>query len=387
MSATTNVVRLVTRLNIGGPARQALLLTRELASQFPTTLVAGTPTSSEGELHDPAVAVVHVPLVRPLRPGADVRALMAVRRLMGKVGPALVHTHMAKAGALGRLAAMGTRSRPRTVHTFHGHVLDGYFGPRAQRAIIEVERRLARHTDVLLAVSPEVRDAVLSYGIGRPSQFQVVPLGLDLTRFLEVSGSSGQLRDQLGLGPAVPLVGVVGRLVPIKDHETLFGAITRLPGVHLAVIGDGELRRRLEVRARDLGIGERTHFTGWVRDVAAAVSDLDVVALTSRNEGTPVSLIEAAACARPVVATEVGGVPLIVKDGVTGYLSRPGHPDDVAGALRRALDSPEASRRLGQEGRRQVRDRFSHERLVRDISDLYTELLYSPSKIAHRYPK
>ncbi len=348
MNPPTQVLRLVTRLNIGGPARQALLLTRDLAAQFPTTLVAGRPTASEGELRDPAVPVHHVPFVRPVRPDADARALAAVARLMRRVGPAVVHTHMAKAGAIGRLAALAARPRPRTVHTFHGHVLEGYFGPRAQRAIIEVERRLARRTDVLLAVSGEVRDAVLSHGIGRPDQFQVVPLGLDLSNFLEVNRSSGRLRSHLGIGPEVPLVGVVGRLVPIKDHDTLFQALALLPGVHLAVVGDGELRSQLEGQALALGIGDRVHFTGWLDDVATAMSDLDVVALTSRNEGTPVSLIEAAACARPVVATEVGGVPLVVKHGVTGYLAPPRSPGPVAEALGRALGAPEARRQMGE---------------------------------------
>ena len=374
------VLRLITRLNVGGPARHALLLTRQLADHFPTTLAAGQCAASEGELCDADVAVERVPLVRSLQPDADVRALKAVRRLIVEHRPAILHSHMAKAGTVGRLAARTVSRPPRTIHTFHGHVLDGYFKPAVQSAFTTVERQLARHTDVLIAVSPEIRDALLDLGIGRPAQFHVIPLGLDLRPFLAVSRPAGTLRAQLGIGPEVPLVGVLGRLVPIKDLGTLLEAIARLPDVHLAVVGDGELREVLVRRAAEMGLADRVHFTGWWSDVAAAMSDVDVVALTSRNEGTPVSLIEAFACGRPVVATRVGGVPEVVKDGVTGHLAGPGDAEQIAGLLRRLLDDPDARRRMGEAGREDVRDRFSHERLVRDIRDLYADLCSSPSR-------
>lgn len=372
--APPRVLRLITRLNVGGPARQALLLTRHLQGDFPTTLAAGFPAPSEGELSHPEVEVRRVPFVRPVRPEVDARALQAVRRLMVETRASIVHTHMAKAGTIGRLAATTVSPRPRTVHTFHGHVLDGYFHPVIGSAFTKVERRLARQTDALVAISPEIRDALLSLRIGTPSQIQVIPLGLDLGSFLAVERPAGTLRAQLGLAPEVPLVGVFGRLVPIKDNETLLAAVARLPGVHLAVVGDGELRAALTAGAARLGIAGRVHFTGWWSDVAAAMSDVDVVALTSRNEGTPVSLIEASAAGRPVVATRVGGVPDVVKDAVTGYLARPGDAGEVAGLVRRLLDEPDARRAMGEAGRREVRDRFSQERLLGDIRDLYSSL-------------
>ncbi|MDP9072902.1 MAG: glycosyltransferase, partial [Actinomycetota bacterium] len=171
-SGSFPVVRLITRLNIGGPARQALILTRELAEVYPTLLVAGTPSAVEGELSDPAVRVERVPLVRQLRPTTDVQALASTRRLLRCHHPKLLHTHMAKAGTIGRLAALSLgRYRPRTVHTFHGHVLDGYFHPLVQRSFVEVERRLARHTDLLIAVSPQIRDSLLAIGIGTAEQY------------------------------------------------------------------------------------------------------------------------------------------------------------------------------------------------------------------------
>jgi len=368
------VLRLITRLNVGGPARQALLLSRHLPPDFPTTLAAGTPTAAEGELTDDQVEVRRVPLVRPLRPDVDARAVVAVRRLLRETGARLVHTHMAKAGTVGRSAAWSVHPRPRTVHTFHGHVLDGYFSPAVRRTFIEIERRLARGTDVLIAISDEIRDELLDLRIGRPDQYRVIPLGFDLAPFFTVDGQRGHLRRRLNLGPDVPLVVALGRLVPIKDHVTLFEAMARVPDAHLAVVGDGELRASLEARVARMRLGDRIHFTGWMTDVASVLSDVDVVALTSRNEGTPVSLIEAAACGRASVATKVGGVGMVVEDGVNGYLTRPGDAVGFAAAVERLLAEPETRRGMGLAGRERVRQRFSQERLLSDIRALYTDL-------------
>ena len=188
---------------------------------------------------------------------------------------------MAKAGTVGRLAALSSRAghaRPRLVHTFHGHVLEGYFGRSQRRAFLEMERFLARRTDLLIAVSPEVRDELLDLGVGQPEQYRVVPLGLELGQLLEVGapgGPAGKLRSAIGLPAEVPLIGVLGRLVPIKDHPTLFHAMLEVPGAHLAVLGDGELRYNLESLARTLHIADRVHFLGWWLDVATALADVD----------------------------------------------------------------------------------------------------------------
>ena len=374
------VVRLITRLNVGGPARNALLLTHGLAGEFDTTLAAGTPTAVEGELSHPSVTVHRVPLVRPLDMAADTRSLTAVRRLLTERRPALLHTHMAKAGSIGRLAALSMAWRPRTVHTFHGHVLEGYFNPSVQRAFVETERRLAARTDALIAVSAEVRDDLLALKIGRPDQFSVISVGIDLSSYLAIDGRSGVLRAELGLGPTTPLVGVGGRLVPIKDHATLLAAIGKLEGVHLAVIGDGELRGQLETLTVDRGLADRVHFTGWSGDLPAALSDLDVIALTSRNEGTPVALIEAAAGGLPAVATDVGGVRSVVRDGVTGLLAPAGDDDVVAALLARLLGDPAERQRFGQAGREWVRTRFGEQRLLDEVRDLYPDLLSRPGR-------
>lgn len=379
--ARPGVLRLITRLNVGGPARQALLLTRHLADEFPTTLGAGTPTAREGELLDDQVPVRRLPLVRPLRPDVDARAVMAVRRLLRETRARVVHTHMAKAGTVGRSAARMVTPRPKTVHTFHGHVLDGYFTDPVGRAFVEIERRLARQTDVIVAISEEIRDELLALRIGRPEQYRVIPLGFDLSPFFEVSEPRGELRRRLNLAPDVPLVGMIGRLVPIKDHLTMFHAIARVPNAHLAVVGDGELRMQLEATVQRMHLGDRVHFTGWMTDVAAVVSDVDVVALTSRNEGTPVSLIEAAACGRATVATKVGGVGMVVEDGVTGYLAPPGNAEAVASLMERLLAEPDTRRRMGEAGRERVRERFSEQRLLRDIRELYRALTESDSAV------
>jgi glycosyltransferase involved in cell wall biosynthesis len=178
-----------------------------------------------------------------------------------------------------------------------------------------------------------------------------------------------------------PLVGIVGRLAPIKDVSTMLAAMQDLPGVHLAVLGDGELRPALEEEARTLGLAERVHFTGWWEDVAAAMADLDVVALTSRNEGTPVSLIEALAAARPVVGTTVGGMPFVVEEGKSGYLVAPRDPAAVADRVRHLLADPNLRAGMGEWGRLQVRQRFGSDRLVHDVRTLYAELLQTK---AHR---
>ena len=374
------VLRLITRLNIGGPAIQALMLTQELSERFPTVLGAGRSPREEGELYNPAVHVRRVPLVRAIRPHRDLQAYRDIGRLIRLLRPDIVHTHMAKAGSIGRLAASRSSLRPLTVHTFHGHVLEGgYFQPKVEQLFVAIERWLAARTDVLVAVSNEVRDSLLDLGIGRADQWRVIPLGFDLDPFLSVRGRDGSFRASLRIGDEAHLVGVVGRLAPIKDHRTLLEAIALLPSVHLAVVGDGELRSQLEARARAEDLAGRVHFVGWSRAIPVVMSDMDLVVLSSINEGTPVSLIEASACARPVVATDVGGVKSVVRQDETGVLVSARDPKALARELRQLLEDPERAGQMGAAGRTLVRDRFSKERLLRDVTLLYEELLENRS--------
>lgn len=375
MSQGPDVVRVITRLNIGGPAIQALLLTRALADRWPTMLLAGAAGETEGELSDRRVPVHRVPLVRPVHPVKDVSAIRIVTDLLRATKPRVVHTHMAKAGFVGRIAARRADLTIRTVHTFHGHVLEGYFPPPMQRSFIAIERMLAKRTDVLVAVSGRVRDDLMALGIGTPKQWRVIHLGFDLGPFLAAPGRSSSFRRELGIPENVHLIGSVGRLAPVKDHHLLLDAVARLDGVHLALVGDGELRTRLVERADRPDLRGRVHFVGWRRDIPHVLSNLDAVVLTSINEGTPVSLIEALAAARPVVATDVGGVSDVVQADQTGLLVRSRDPAEVARCIQASLDDEVSALRRAEEGRRRVAARFSSARLIRDIDDLYQDLV------------
>lgn len=365
----------ITRLNIGGPGRHVLTLATGLADRFDFRVATGTAPEAEGELATGDVLVDRLPLVRPVNPAHDVVALARMRRLVGRHRPAIVHSHMAKAGAVARLAARSLRPRPCTVHTFHGHVLSEYFGAATQSAFTALERRLAASTDVLVAVSPEVRDSLLDLGVGRPAQYEVLPLGVDLDPFLRVSRPSGAFRAKLGLSADVPLVGVMARLVPVKDHTTLIDAVARLPGVHLAVLGDGECRGELERQVRSLHLGGRVHFLGWWEDMAEAYADVDLVVLTSRNEGTPMSLIEAAAAGRCIVATDVGGVSSVVRHGSTGLLVPPRDPTTLADVMAGVLQDHGRRDTLGRAAREHAHRHFDVAPSLDAMAALYGELL------------
>jgi len=378
------VVRVIARLNIGGPAQQAILLTAGLdRARFATTLVTGVVGHAEGDFTDAARARGVTPVVIPelgraIRPARDLTALIKLIRLFRALRPDIVHTHTAKAGTLGRLAARLARI-PVKIHTFHGHVLEGYFSRPVTRAFLEVERRLACTTDRLVTVSPRLKAQLLAMGIGRPEQVDVVPLGLDLERFRRARPASPALRPSLGLTGDMPLLGIVGRLVPIKDHATLFQALARLhdegPAVHLVVIGDGEERARLEELAGRLGLGSRIHFLGWRVDLETILKELDVVICASRNEGTPVALIEAMAAGIPVLSTDVGGVADLVTHEETGWLVPSGDPDAMASAIRRLLSDRILGARLAAAGQVAALDRHDVARLISRVEALYADVL------------
>jgi glycosyltransferase involved in cell wall biosynthesis len=378
------VLRIITRLNIGGPALHATLLTERLdPSRYDSLLVAGTEDPGEGNflaLHDRSFEpLVIVPaLGRGIHGPQDVVALAWLVRLMRRIRPHVVHTHTAKAGTLGRLAARMV-GVPIVVHTYHGHVLRGYFPPAKTRVFVAIERWLARRTDRLLAVSETVRTELLDMGIGRPERFTIMPVGLDLDRFLRSEGARGALRAELGLSDATPLVGIVGRLVHIKAHEVFLEAAARvarvLPDCGFLIVGDGERRAELRDQAAALGLGLQVRFLGWRRDLDRIYADLDLVALTSHNEGSPLSLIEAMAAGRAVVATRVGGVPNLVEDGVSGVLVPPGDPAALSGAMTALLSDAGRREALGQAGRKRVATVFGADRLLRDMDRLYEKLL------------
>ncbi|MGH7331322.1 MAG: glycosyltransferase family 4 protein [Candidatus Rokuibacteriota bacterium] len=378
------VLRVVARLNVGGPAMHVTLLTERLDSaRYDSLLVAGTAAPSEGDyltLRGRPLERLHMipALGREIQGVQDLRALVALLALVLRFRPHIVHTHAAKAGTLGRLAALVGRV-PIIVHTYHGHVFRGYFSPRRTRAFLTIERWLARRTNRLLAVSETVRSELLTLGIGTPKRLTVMPLGLDLGPFRDCDQGRGFLRAELAVGDAVPLVGIVARLVPIKAHEMFLEAAAvvarRLPDCRFVVVGDGERRAELETLARNLGLGERVRFLGWRKDLDRIYADLDLVVLSSRNEGLPVSLIEAMAAGRPVVATRVGGAPDLVEDGVGGYLVASGDVAEMATAIHALLRDPERRRAMGEAGRKRVVPAFAADRLLADMQRLYAELV------------
>lgn len=384
------VLRIIARLNIGGPAIQAVSLTALLEDRgYVTRLVRGVESADEGSMDHLAARMGVTPTrLATMRrdPGAgDLRALVALVRILRRDRPDLVHTHAAKAGTLGRAAVVLAfplrRRRPVVVHTFHGHSLTGYFSSRTAMVFRAIERALARHTDVLIAVSDEVRDDLVGLRVAPPERIVVVALGLDLSACLDDAGRAARraaIRRELGIGDGDEVLTIVARLVPIKRVDRFLEVAGRLadrPRARFLVVGDGELRETLTGSPAARALGDRLVWTGFRRDVADVCFASDVVALTSDNEGTPVSLIEAQAAATAVVSTDVGGVRSVVLDGETGLLAAPHDLDGLAGAARSLLDDPERARRMAAAGRAHVTDRFGVERLVDDLDALYRRLL------------
>jgi glycosyltransferase involved in cell wall biosynthesis len=407
------ILRIIARLNIGGPARHVIYLAERMnQGDFRTVLVKGAESETEGTIEGLArergVEYVHLPeLGREIRAMDDWTAFWKLYRLMRKERPDIIHTHTAKAGALGRMAALFYRwttpggRKTKVFHTFHGHVLQGYFGPLKTRIFRLMERWLARVSTRVITLTERLRDEIAAFGVAPAVRIAVVPLGLELAGFLTAgasmaSGGGGRpagsdgFRATLGVPPGVFLVGIVGRLVPIKDHETLLEAVRLLVDggmdVEVAIVGDGERRAELEARAGTVLPGDRVHFAGWRFDLPGVYSDLDAVVLCSLNEGTPVSLIEAMAAGRPVAATAVGGVPDLVgieKNQIEslapgevmtaerGLLVLKKDPEALAKALRWIIEDPKSAMERAKAGREYVPEKFSVERLVKDLSALY----------------
>ena len=381
------VLRIIARLNMGGPALHVTYLTRDLASRgYSTTLMAGGVDHGEDSMtyvaEEAGVSLVHVPQLH--RDLAPVRDSVSVRRIVQEIRrfrPHILHTHTAKAGAVGRVAAMlaGEARPPITVHTFHGHVLRGYFDPVRTEFFRETERRLARHTTHLIAVSPQVRDELLKLGVGSPDQFSVIRLGIELEKRVTAERSRAELRRLFGIPDDRFVVGWIGRMTSIKrvhDVVSAFAAIRRR-GIEatLCLVGDGPDRAAVEKLAHDLGVIRDILFVGYQRDVASYYSFIDTLILASANEGTPVVAMEALVAGRPVVSTRVGGVPDVVTDGVDGILCDPGDVDALADALGELATDPGLRAQLGRPGRANMLARYSVERLVDDVDSLYRTLL------------
>jgi glycosyltransferase involved in cell wall biosynthesis len=328
------------------------------------------------------IEIVRLPgLSRELSPIRDAVAAWRVARIIRRVRPDIVHTHTAKAGAVGRVAAVltGPGRRPVVVHTFHGHVLRGYFGRAGTLLFRAIETVLARVTDRLVAVSPEVRDELVGLHVAPRKKFSVVRLGIELEPRVHFDGDVAELRRRHGIAAEKFVVGWFGRMTAVKRTDDL---LTMLAGLRergidalLLLVGDGDDRDRLEQRAHDLGLARSCLFTGYQEDVAPWYAICDAVALTSASEGTRVTLIEALAAGRPVVATKVGGVPDVVDEGETGFLVRPRDTHALAERLEILARDPERRAAMGAAGRERMLERYGVDRLVDDVDVLYRELL------------
>jgi glycosyltransferase involved in cell wall biosynthesis len=381
------ILRVIARLNMGGPAIHVSNLAAGLETRgYHTTLVAGSLPRGEDSMAYVAerlgVSVVDVPEIqREVAPLYDARAIRRLTALLRAERPHILHTHTAKAGALARAAALvaGSARPPIVVHTFHGHVLKGYFGAGRTAFFRQVERNLARTSDVLVAVSPEVRDELVENGIAPTEKFTVIRLGIPLDERLGDATVDLDYRHLYGIPADAFVVGWVGRMTGVKDTGAVLEIVraARALGIEavLCMVGDGPDRERLEQLAHDLDIARSTYFVGYQEDVAGYYRLFDAFLLPSVNEGTPVSAIEALASGTPVVATRVGGVPDVVRDEVDGFLVEPGDTDGAAERLALLATDPALRARLGESGRAYVRERYSVERLVDDVDRLYRSLL------------
>ena len=377
----TRILRIITRLNISSPSLHAILLAERLGSpDYDSRLVYGTVESDDGDMaylaeqHQVNAVVIPV-LRRPIHPWRDLVAVWRLYQLMREFQPDVVHTHTAKAGFLGRLAAR-LAGVPVVVHTFHGHNFQGYFTPSMAWVFVGMERLAARWSDTIVTLTETLRrELAETYRIARRAQITVLPLGLDLSPFVNMSRGCCGFRQAWGIPADVPLVGIVGRLAAVKNHALFLEAAALIhqkrPDVRFVIVGDGLTRLEVEAHIKRLGLGAVVTLTGWQYDIPPVYSDLDVLVVSSLSEGTPVPVIEALAARCPVVATAVGGLPDMLDQGALGTLVPPEDPVALAEAVLATLDNPpetEAAQAI-------MLDRYGIDRLVRDLDGLYRGLL------------
>ncbi len=391
----TKIVRIIARLNIGGPAFHVWILSERLASQgFHTILVTGQSGpgeknyDEENELRPKNFRLVRLKnMGRSVKFIADLVSFFEIWWLLVRERPEIVHTHTAKAGVLGRVAA-ALAGVPIVVHTFHGHVFSGYFSPAVSRLIQWLERFLALFTDVIITLSPKLKQQIGEvYRVAPEKKIRVVPLGTEVRRLQDTPRRKGRIRSELKLGSDVFLLGSIGRLVPIKNIELLIEALAAVKGNwHLAIAGEGVSRPAIESSVARWGLQEKISFLGWCTKPEELLSDFDLFVLPSLNEGTPLAVIESFAAGCPVVATRVGGVgdlfhpapALSGPEGVEAMEEGALVASGDAAAFSRAISWLMNNRALlvsaGERARKSA-DAFSVENLETRVADLYRELL------------
>jgi len=377
------VLRILNRFNLGGPSFNAAYLTKYLSPEFETLLIGGEKDEHEDSslfiFEDMGIPATVIPeMRREINPILDRQVYQRIKQIITKFKPDIVHTHAAKAGALGRLAAFNMKT-PVIVHTFHGHVLHSYFGKTKTMIFRSVERKLAKKTDAIVAISKKQKSELVDeFDICKGNKVYIIPLGFDLTKFDLFQKERREIfRNKYNIDDDEIAVGIVGRLVPVKNHELFLKGFAIVSArttqkMKAVVIGDGKMRTHLEQLVDKLQIRNKVVFTSWIREIEVAYPGLDIVALTSFNEGTPVSLIEAQAAGKPVISSRVGGVEDVILEGKSGLLFESGNMDGFADALMKML---EIRYEMEQSGREFVKANFHYTELVKNTCDLYNLLL------------
>lgn len=398
------VLRILNRMAVGGPVLNATYLTKYMAPDFDTLLVVGEKEEHEKSADFLAeqlgIDYVTIPgMERSINPANDYKAYHRLKALIRKFKPDIVHTHAAKPGALGRMAAWAMKV-PVIVHTFHGHVFHSYFGSVKTNLFINTERFLARKSDAIIAISDQQKkELVNDFKIAGEDKFRLIRLGLDLDKFqTDQSAKRERFRKEFELNEDEIAIGIIGRLVPVKNHYLFLKALAHIRSsstkkIKAFIIGDGETRQELESIASHLNIPFTTNkdaihphpliFTSWRSDVDSIAAGLDIIALTSFNEGTPVSLIEAQAANKPIVSTRVGGIKDIVVEGETALLSDVNDEETFMNNLLQLVEDDNLRCRLGWNSRQYVMNRFSYQRLIDDMAGLYGELMEKKMKNVH----
>lgn len=381
MTRPIRVVQVIARMNVGGPAVLIANTMRELdgsvfdGETFDLRLVTGWCAADEQDYLLTQAEDVRATRIeglgRSVRPWSDATSVASLVRVLRRLRPDVVHTHTAKAGVLGRWAARRVHPRPAIVHTYHGHLLHGYFSPGKTRAVIAIERRLAAMSDRLVAVGAQVRDDLLAAGIGRPAQYEVIAPGLPEPDLPDRAWA----RAELGLPTDAPVFTMMGRLTGIKRPDRFAEAVAEVSRRHadavFAVAGSGDLADELATMVRERQLPVR--MLGWRSDVSTVLAASDAMVLTSDNEGTPLSLIQAGLAGLPVVATDVGAVRDVVRDEVTGLLVSP-TTQGVAEGMSRLLANPNLARQLGDQARTWTRESFGAVAMARAHASLYATL-------------
>jgi len=391
--AKIKVLRIIHRFSISGPPFHVALLTRYLGEDFETKLIGGVPDDGEADsfyiLDKYGVEATILPeLRRNINFFSDIKAYFKIKKIIKEFKPDIVHTHASKAGALGRFAAYRAGSKI-IVHTYHGHVFHSYFGKFKTSIYKFVERFLATKTTGIIAISESQKSELSdTFHICPKEKIQVIPLGLELNAFASITPDKRQLaRERYGLKAEEVAIAIVGRLAPIKDHLFFLDVVEQLlkessHPLKVFVIGDGTEKDLIQVRANEINAKypNSIQLTSWIREMVQVYHALDVVCLTSKNEGTPVTLIEAQAAALPVVSTDVGGVRDVVLDGVSGYVLPKNDLSSYVKKMHLLIDSQALRAQMGAAGQKHILDKYHYERLIHDMEGYYRQLLSRGSK-------